>query len=96
METKVAFEGLLKVVLANELAAGNEIRHSWRNDWPVKNAKVIFLRKPFLTPIQKDLEGISFADINDPHYWKAEYYDVKHNEMLLCGFDAGPSDFSCL
>ena len=48
---------------------------------------MIFLDKPFKTPIQKDLENVEYRDINDPHYWKAEYFYKENRQFLCCKFD---------
>lgn len=32
-----------------------------------------------------------FFNLNDVHYWKAEYYDRKNNTMLICSFTS-PDD----
>jgi len=51
---------------------------------------MVFLGKPFLTPIRRDLTDIIFNDVNDAHYWKAEYVDLRNNMWLCCKFD-GPN-----
>ena len=84
------FKGKLNDILELEIKAGNTITETYEGDWPFQNSIMIFLRRPFLTPIQRDLEDIQFRIVNDPHYWKAEYVDVKNNMHLCCGFD-GPN-----
>jgi hypothetical protein len=80
------FHGILKEILDAELEAGNAIIESWCGDWPV-GVSVVFLKESFKTAIQKNLENIEFRNINDPHYWKAEYKDKINKQMLICGFD---------
>jgi hypothetical protein len=48
---------------------------------------MIFLEKPFKKPIRKDLDKIEYRDVNDPHYWKAEYFDEENLQFLCCKFD---------
>jgi hypothetical protein len=53
------FGGALKDILEQELKAGNKIVETYdANDgtFPMPNAIMIFLEKPFKTPIQKDLD----------------------------------------
>ena len=85
------FTGALKNILEAELAAGNEIDETLCG-WPC-GGLCIALKKPFLTPIQRNLADVVFSNINDPHYWKADYTDKALNQMLICGFGGIP-DFS--
>jgi hypothetical protein len=81
------FTGVLKDILELELKAGNKIVETYDakdGTFPIPNAIMIFLEKPFKTPIQTELEKIEYRDVNDPHYWKAEYFD-KENLLFLCG-----------
>lgn len=89
----IILAGPLANLLEQELKAGNEIKENWQGNWPFKETKVIFLRKPFLLPIQHNLPNIEFRNINDIHFWKDEYYDTKYEEMLVCGFDPPPPKF---
>lgn len=88
------FSGKLKEILIEELQSGNEVVEVYEGDWPCPNAIMIFLRKPFVTPIQRNLLDIEFRNINDAHWWKAEYADKKNKMWLFCKFD-GP-DFEPL
>jgi hypothetical protein len=81
------FSGKLNEILQLELEAGNEIAETYEGDWPYLNSVMIFLNKPFITPIQRDLIDIKFRNVNDPHYWKAEYVDLTNRMWLCCGFD---------
>ncbi len=47
---------------------------------------IIWLEKPFLTAIRKDSEQIKYNELNDPHYWKADYMDSKNDQTLACKF----------
>lgn len=88
-----AFKGVLKEILDLEIAEGNELQETWRGNWPYNNVLAIVLKKPFITPIQRQHPNIKFNNINDSHYCKAEYYDTVLNQILICNFDGKP-DFS--
>ena len=64
----------LKKILQLELQAGNIIAETaicgFSKTEP--NHLFVFLEKPFLTPIQKNMPGITYTEVNDAHYWKAE------------------------
>jgi hypothetical protein len=84
------FVGVLKTILELELKAGNKIAETYESKdskFPMPNATMIFLKQSFKTPVQKNLENIEFRDINDPHYWKAEYFDKENIQFLCCGFE---------
>ena len=83
------FVGVLKDILEEELKAGNKIVETYESkdsDFPVPNATMIFLEKPFRTPVRRDLASIEFSELNDPHYWKAEYFDKQNIQFLCCKF----------
>ena len=86
IEELALFKGPLREILEKELVAGNEIKETWHGDWPYEGVVVINLKKPFLTPVEKNLPGVDFFILNDVHYWKAEYYDRKNSTMLICSF----------
>ncbi len=85
--------GPLKAVFEAEIAAGNAFKEEWF-DWPEGWHSVLLMR-PFGTPIRRDLAGVEFVNINDPHYWKAEYRDFGNCEVLACMFGDVP-DFSAM
>ena len=81
------FTGVLLEILNAEIAEGNEIAETWHGDFSrVKNVTFIALKKPFLTSIRRDLPNVKFTHLNDPHYWKAEYYDEQNRLLLVCRF----------
>jgi len=90
----IQFHGELKMILDKELEAGNKITETWHGDWTYKDISAISLKDPFKTRIQRNLDDIVFRNINDPHYWKAEYFDSKNKLLLVCGFGSGKPDFS--
>ena len=82
--------GTIEEILLLELSAGNEIVETYEGDWPLPNSIMVFLEKPFKTAIQRNLSSVEFRNINDPHYWKAEYVDKDNKMWLCCNFD-GPN-----
>ena len=78
----------LKKILQLELQAGNIIAETaicgFSKTEP--NHLFVFLEKPFLTTIQKNMPGITYTEVNDVHYWKAEYTDEKNHQTLACKF----------
>ena len=91
------FTGKLKEILELELKAGNKIVETSDCDWPFPKSIMIFLKEPFKTPIQRNIENIEFRNINDTHFWKAEYFDITNNQYLCCLFKEGPiPDFTPL
>jgi hypothetical protein len=87
--------GTLRDILAAELAAGNTVQENRKGDWPEGACRFVLLKMPFMTEIRRDIPGVTFMNVNDPHYWKAEYHDESLCEYLACGFGGVP-DFSAL
>ena len=75
---------ILKIILEKEIKSGNEIFETW-NGWPY-NSTVISLLYPFKVNLEIITENISFKELNDVHYWKAEYRDLLTNDLLICKF----------
>ncbi len=84
----------LEKIFADEIEAGNVVVETYIGDWPFKNSVMVFLKKPFLTPIRSGIQGVKYTLVNDSHYWKAQYHHLDSNTILCCGFD-GP-DFGTL
>lgn len=78
----------LKEILKKEVEAGNEVvetvQYGFTNDSP--KHIFVFLKYPFKTKIQNNLNEIIYNEINDRHYWKAEYTDKKNHQTLACNF----------
>lgn len=87
------FSGVLQEILDAELAAGNIVQEEWSGNWPFEHCRCVLLKMPFKTPINYEISGVKFRNVNDPHYWKAEYYDETRIEVLACAFGGAP-DFS--
>lgn len=76
----------LEIILYDELKAGNTIKEISVGGFEDKEHLFIFLNKPFIEKVIKDTENIKYLEINDPHYWKAEYTDLKNKQTIACPF----------
>jgi hypothetical protein len=74
----------LTEILNSELEFGNEIVET-SDGWPSPNSITIFLRKPFFK--EYSVPNLEFRDVNDPHWWKSEYFDERTNHILACKYD---------
>ncbi len=77
------FSLTLTKILNQEIELGNKIVET-STGWSEENTIIVFLGKPFKADYE--FENIEYRDINDPHYWKAEYYDKSTNHILACKF----------
>ena len=78
----------LKEILEEELKAGNEIVETSEGGFTNASREhiFIFLKYPIKTKIRNNLKWITYIEINDRHYWKAEYTDEKNHQTLACNF----------
>lgn len=78
----------MKEILEKELEAGNEIVETSQGIFTNASTEhiFIFLKYPFKSKIKNNLNGIVYREINDKHYWKAEYTDEKNHQTLACNF----------
>jgi hypothetical protein len=75
----------LRTILDAELAAGNTIAAASRGVGK-PTAVHVALRRPFLT-LQSSLPSfVTYREINDPHWWKAEYEHSATGHLLVCRF----------
>ncbi|MCH5349213.1 MAG: hypothetical protein J1E40_07810 [Oscillospiraceae bacterium] len=78
----------LKLILNDELKSGNIIRETYQGGF--SNAPedhiFVFLEHPFKSAIRENISGIVYREINDPHYWKAEYDDEENHQTLACSY----------
>ena len=72
----------MKQILNAEIEAGNEIIETSLGGFSEtsNNHIFVFLRYPFKG--QYDISGICYREINDPHYWKAEYDDDINHQTI--------------
>ena len=71
----------LQAILKSELARGNRIAEV--GDWPPGCDLLVILSRPFARRYMP-APGVTYRDIDDPHYWKAEY--SYERECLACQF----------
>lgn len=77
------FSKPLTSLLESELHLGNEIVETSKG-WPHQDSIIVFLKCPF----HKKYEDITlvYSELNDSHYWQAEYSDTLTNHTLACKF----------
>ena len=79
------FSPELKFVLEAEIAAGNAVVET-HEDWPNKGSIFVMLGSPFITTPSQLPGGVTYRDVDDPHYWKAEYVHEPSAHILACRF----------
>ena len=79
---KDIFASPLQSILDAELARGNEIAEI--TDWPPVCHLLVILRKPFHDSYS--LPDVEYEQINDSHYWQAEYRFMGGKQTLACRF----------
>lgn len=79
------FNKELLLILENEIKSGNKIVETYRG-WPNTESIFISLKKPFIIKINNLPPKIIYREINDSHYWKAEYFHEESTHILVCGF----------
>ncbi len=79
----------MKEILDNELKCGNKIKEIYKGRFTniPDDSIFIFLEYPFKAEIKNDLESVVYRNINDRHYWKAEYNDTVNNQTIVCPFE---------
>ncbi len=76
----------LRPLLDAELDAGNVVVETWRG-WPSATTVAVALRHPFRCNSRDSLpDAVVYRDVDDPHYWKAEYVHEDSGHMLVCRF----------
>ena len=78
----------LEKILYNELKAGNEIREISVGGFGDEKHLYIFLNKTFITKIVKNDNNVKYIEVNDIHYWKAEYTDLVNKQTIACFFNS--------
>ncbi len=73
----------LKRLLDAELAAGNKIVET-STGWPKPSTILVMLAQPFKAIPLKLPKGIIYNDVNDPHWWKADYFHESTGHALAC------------
>lgn len=70
----------LNDILNAELALGNEVAEA--SAWPPKCKNLVILKRRFHQPYH--FTSLKYREINDPHYWYAEYSTIHSVECLAC------------
>ena len=76
----------LRRILEKEIEAGNNIAEA-SSGWPFPNSIFVMLEKKFITTAKNLPSTIIFREVNDPKYWKYEYFDEVSKHILACRFD---------
>lgn len=80
----------LRALLAEELTAGNRIADCGPSPHNPQGVLVLlatdFKHRPSMPP-----PGVDYVEINDPHWWKAEYVHRPTGHVLAARFDFGAS-----
>jgi hypothetical protein len=75
----------LRQFLDAELAAGNQIAETSAG-WPKPHSIFVMLALPFKTTPPALPSGVTYLEVNDPHWWKAEYDHAPSGHLLGCRF----------
>jgi hypothetical protein len=75
----------LRAILDAELAAGNTIAEVSRGSGKPE-AVYVAQQRPFQTRQLPLLPGVVYREVNDPHWWKAEYEHTATGDLLVCRF----------
>jgi RimJ/RimL family protein N-acetyltransferase len=70
---------LLKEILRREIAAGNEVTETG-GGWPDRDSVFVRLKDRFRVDHTPLPAGVQYLELNDPHWWKAEFstHSPKH------------------
>lgn len=71
----------LLVILDAELAAGNRVAGTMDNGW----GKIVVLDQDFKLAHNPE-SRVEFIEVNDPHYWKAQYSVKELEQHIACKF----------
>src|SRR5262245_22493946 len=75
----------LREIMELEIEAGNEVVETHAG-WPNAASIFVSLRRPFLVKPHTLPSGVVFREVNDPHWWKAEYFHEPSAHILACRF----------
>jgi RimJ/RimL family protein N-acetyltransferase len=78
-----ALHPALRAILQAEISAGNEIAETGRA-WPDADSVFVRLRQPFRTRPSPLPAGVQYTELNDPHWWKAEFSTRSPRHILAC------------
>ena len=75
----------LQELLNAELAAGNAIVE-YRTGLYAADAVLVLLAKAFRARPRNLPTGVEYREVNDPHWWKAEYFRPATKHCIACRF----------
>ena len=75
----------LRELLAAELAANNLVVEC-RAGLYAPDAVLILLSGPFRTTPSSLPAGVEYREVNDPHWWKAEYFHGPTKHCVACRY----------
>jgi hypothetical protein len=75
----------LRALLNAELVAGNQVVETSKG-WPEPGSIFVLLGFPFRSTPDELPSGVSLVEVNDPHWWKAEYHHLPTHHVLGCRF----------
>jgi hypothetical protein len=73
----------LRALLDAELAVGNQIVETSKG-WPIPTSIFVLLASPFRIVREVLPHGVTYLDVNDPHWWKSEYNHFPSGHKLAC------------
>lgn len=73
----------LRGLLAAELAAGNTVVEA-RTGMYGASAVLVLLSGPFRSRPARLPAGVEYRELNDPHWWKADYFHAATRDCLAC------------
>lgn len=77
------FSEKLSRIVQEEIKRGNRVVETAKG-WPETRTVMVFLEKPFSGDYSH--LKLTFRDVDDPHYWKSEYFDEQTGHVLACKF----------
>jgi hypothetical protein len=78
-----ALHPALKAILQAEILAGNEIAETG-GGWPDADSVFVRLRQTFRTRPSPLPDGAEYNELNNPHWWKAEFSTRSPRHILAC------------
>jgi|SRR6516164_3673331 hypothetical protein len=75
----------LRILLDAELTAGNRVVETGEG-WPNPSSILVMLALPFRCTPSSLPRGVEYLEVNDTHWWKAEYHHLPTSHLLACRF----------
>lgn len=71
----------LMAIVNRELAMGNEILETGQG-WPDPDSMFVRLKLPFKTAPNEVPDTVEYLEVNDPHWWKAEFHSLSPRHIV--------------